>query len=759
VGIRVGVSGGMGAGLLLMMMLTVVIVGMGPTASARAEGCPKEQIRQEQVYGARLPDCRAYEQVSPVRKNLTDVAGEPGIVQAAASGEGVSFFAVAPFPGMAGSAGRAPTYLGVRPPGGDEWQTEGLLPKASPGSDDQVVGLTENLAKSILLAEEPPLAPGAETGPDARNAYVYDNVDKSYQLLAPDIGFEKLSFVDATPGGTSILFETGADLPTTNVAPAPGVTNLYEWNGAKPLGERLSLAGVLPDDKAPTGGSVAGPGGPAIAPLEPGGSTSEFYTQDTISENSAQVFFSDVGTGIVYMREPEVERTVQVSAGQAHWRAATADGSSVFYTEAGALYRWCRRVPESAPCGGEHDAGEPVTTQIADTLADVQGTLGVSNDGSYVYFVATGKLASNENGNREEAEEGADNLYEWHEEAATHSVGTTFIARLLGPNAGEKRDEPDWRDYDRGTSEDDGASGGEKSSRVAPDGKTVLLSSVSQLTSYDNDGEIELYLYDAERPLSLGNPVCVSCNPSGMPATGGAYLTSSNLSLPTFPERRNAFLTHNLSSNGNRVFFQTEEALVPEDTNNQLDVYEWERAREETDPQETEATDSCQRTSPSFSEQDGGCLYLISTGQSPQPSYFGDASESGDDVFFFTRQSLVSQDQDLNVDVYDARVDGGIPAQNPPPPPAPCTDEASCRGASDPPAPFGVPSSATIAGGGNLVPQPAAKPKPKPLTRAQKLAKALERCKRDKKKSNRQKCEKAARKSYGKQATKTARRR
>jgi hypothetical protein len=724
-----------------MAMLTLVITGMVLTSSARADDCPNEQLREQQVYGLRLPDCRAYEQVSPVRKNLTDAAGEPGIVQAVPSGEGVSFFAVAPFPGTAGSGGQVPTYLSVRSPG-DEWLTQGLLPEAAPGSTDQVIGLTEDLAKTILVAEEPPLVPKEPPhGPETRYAYVEDNATDSYQLLAPNIGPEKLSFADATPGGTQILFETKADLPTANVAPAPGATNLYEWNGAKPLGKQVSLAGVLPNGKAPNGGSVVGPGGPAVPEYSsstPGGSTDEFYTQDTISENGSRVFFSDVETGVVYMREPAAERTAQISAGiaPAYWRAATPSGSFVFYTEGEDLYRY----------NVEDGQREPLTSGAAGVL----GTLGISNDGSYVYFIGTGKLTSSKNGDGEEAEAGVDNLYEWHEQATSHTVATTFIAKLLGANSKSTQDESDWRGYDKGVSESGGPSGGEKSSRVTPNGKTILFSSVAQLTSYNNDDEIELYLYDAERPLSSGNPVCTSCNPSGILATDGARLTSRNLDLTTYPATRNAFLTRNLSSNGNRVFFQTEEALVPEDTNDQLDVYEWERAREETDPEEAAATDSCERASPSFSEQDGGCLYLISTGQNAQPSYFGDASESGDDVFFFTRQSLVAQDQDLNVDVYDARVDGGIAAQNTPPPPAPCTSETSCRGAPDPPAVFGVPSSATIAGEGNLAPQPVvAKPKPKPLTRAQKLAKALEQCKRDKKKSNRQKCEKTARKRYG----------
>ncbi len=507
-------------------------------------------------------------------------------------------------------------------------------------------------------------------------------------------------------------------MPTANVAPAPGATNLYEWSEAT---GGVSLAGVLPDGKAPSGGSVAGPGGPAVAPKKPGGSASEFYTRNTISEDGSRVFFSDAGTGEIYMREPEAARTIPVSAGSepAYWRAATPSGSFVFYTEGEDLYRY--------------DVETGQTKALTSGAASVLGTLGVSDDGSYAYFVATARLASDKNGNGEEAETGADNLYEWHEDT------TTFIAKLLGTGSGSGDDEPDWRDYDEHSSERSGPSGGEKSSRVSPDGRAALFSSVSRLTGYDNNGRIELYLYDAERPLSSSNPVCVSCNPSGVPTASGARLTAVDGDLTTSPSARNAFLTHNLSADGSRVFFQTEEALVPGDTNDQLDVYEWER----------EGAGSCERTSTSFYESDGGCLYLISTGQSTQPSYFGDASADGSNVFFFTRQPLVGQDRDLNVDVYDARVDGGIPAQNPPPPPAPCTGETSCRGASAVPPVFDAASSATITGEGNLAPPLVAKPKP--LTRAQKLAKALKACKKQSRKRRRI-CEARASKRYGKRA-------
>jgi hypothetical protein len=63
------------------------------------------------------------------------------------------------------------------------------------------------------------------------------------------------------------------------------------------------------------------------------------------------------------------------------------------------------------------------------------------------------------------------------------------------------------------------------------------------------------------------------------------------------------------------------------------------------------------------------------------------------------------------------------------------------------PIPLSFPSLATL---GPLPPTKLSSPsEPKPLTRAQKLAKALKQCKKDKNKSKRTKCEKAAKAQYG----------
>jgi hypothetical protein len=642
----------------LSSVVAVVLICVGGGTPAAAQGCPNEQIRDEEIYALRLPDCRAYEQVSPVDKNAADALGGPGLVQSSPSGEAVAFFSVAPFPGIPGAA-ELPSYVsarGLAGPGSAAYATQGLLPQSGPGAFAAVVGLTEDLSDTILYSSNPPLVPEATAG--EVYYYLHDNVTGSYRLLAPGVG--TLHFADATPDASHVLFEYRGEqlLPE-----AKGRVNLYEWDDGQ-----LSLADVLPNGEYPLEGAVSGPGGPA-AEEQPGGATSRYYTQNTISEDGSRVFFTDIETGKIYAREPEANpaRTIPVSVGEAVWRAATPDGRYVFYTESGELYRFDL----------ESRSREPIAPAI--------GVVGASDDGSYAYFV-----------------DGSGELHEWHDGAITP------IARLS--TAG---DASDWHGY-ANNGEPDGPAAGQESSRVTPSGTTVMFTSVERLTGYDNAGNFEIYLYDA----TSGRLTCVSCNPNGVPAASGAYLTGGASVIG--PGARNSFLTRNLSEDGSRVFFQTAEALVQQDKNLQMDVYEWE----------------------------GGQVHLISTGRSASQSYFGDASANGDDVFFFTRQSLVGQDQDDNADLYDARVEGGIASQNGPPPAAPCTGEA-CRGAPSLSPALEAPSSATSPAAGNLVQQPEVKPKAKPLTRAQKLSRALKTCRKQRARRRRAVCEARARRRYG----------
>jgi hypothetical protein len=278
------------------------------------------------------------------------------------------------------------------------------------------------------------------------------------------------------------------------------------------------------------------------------------------------------------------------------------------------------------------------------------GMLGASADGSYVYFAANGDpLAPG-------APAGETSVYLWH------NGDLRFVAALPDVNnLGGGTDSTNWSPM---------VLQGLRTSRVTADGRYLLFSSVSQLTAYDNAGHVEFYRYDAD----TGQTVCVSCDPAGKPPTADAGLEIRSPNAQGDVAGASPFLPNNLSRDGGRVFFQTTDALVPSDDNRQMDVYEWQN----------------------------GQLQLISTGQSGSDSYFGDASPSGNDVFFATRQALVSDDVDSNMDMYDARVGGGFPS---PPAPPPCNGD-DCHGAASAPTVFSTPGSTTVFGVGNYVGKP-----------------------------------------------------
>jgi hypothetical protein len=194
-------------------------------------------------------------------------------------------------------------------------------------------------------------------------------------------------------------------------------------------------------------------------------------------------------------------------------------------------------------------------------------------------------------------------------------------------------------------------------------------------------------------------------------------------------------LTRNLSDSGDQIFFESPDQLVTSDLNSAagcakffnkigeeifpcLDVYEWE----------ADGAGTCRSES-----QNGGCLFLLSTGASSEPSYLADASASGDDVFIYTGQPLVSQDKDQLVDLYDVRVGGGIGAQNPPSV-TPCLGEGCKEGAKQS-SPASPPGSSTFSGPPN--------PKPKPckkglVRKGQKCVKKHHKKTHHKKKSRKQ---------------------
>ncbi|HEX8688834.1 MAG TPA: hypothetical protein VF729_01165, partial [Solirubrobacterales bacterium] len=139
---------------------------------------------------------------------------------------------------------------------------------------------------------------------------------------------------------------------------------------------------------------------------------------------------------------------------------------------------------------------------------------------------------------------------------------------------------------------------------------------------------------------------------------------------------------------GGRLFFNSYEGLVPNDTNGATDVYQWEAP----------GSGSCTKESYAYQAANGGCIHLISSGESPADSEFRNASADGRDVYFITESSLLPQDPGL-IDLYDARVGGGFsqPTER-----AACEGEA-CQGSPPPPL-DPTPASTSYRGPGNLAP-------------------------------------------------------
>jgi hypothetical protein len=192
-------------------------------------------------------------------------------------------------------------------------------------------------------------------------------------------------------------------------------------------------------------------------------------------------------------------------------------------------------------------------------------------------------------------------------------------------------------------------------------------------------------------------------------------------------------------SNSGRVFFNSTDALVPQDTNGTVDVYEYEPT----------GVGGCNEASQTFSARSAGCVDLISKGTSSEESVFLDASESGDDVFFLTTAQLSKRDTDSTYDVYDARVGGGEAEAVKP---VECLG-AACQGIVEPPN-DPTPNSLTFQGPGNLLASLSGPPSKPPVEtaaqlRAKKLEKALHACRRLHQRRKRRACEATSRKRYG----------
>ena len=774
------VCGRMWFGPVLALVLAVYWGGLVAGSAWAVEApCSNEQFRAEQPFGLALADCRAYEMVSPLEKSGNGASFLES--RASVSGEAVAYLAPGSFVDPK-SALLESRYISRRGAGG--WSTQNVSP---PYTDYRSTALypppfgqllfTPDLSSGILESRYTPLLSGEPVG--YVNLYVASTETGAYQIVTdvpPVKEYEPFAEGsndrDPQPEGAStdlsrVVFQQRASL-CCEASPERG--HVYEWEDG-----RLSLV-----DVAPEGAKFQ-----AEDDVGSAAETNEPYVYGNpwraVSADGSRVFFtSGEGEptalfGQVYVRENPTSPvegcavsggacTVEVSASQrsvpdpsgprpAFYRGANVSGSRVFFTSRAELTNGADTgSADEAANLYEFDVESGILTDLTvgagvenPNGAAVVGLVTVSEDGSYVYFVANGVLAKGaKEGNcriesREKPVVGGRScsLYVEHD-GADGWEPPAFVATLAGSdlqpfipeaevNSGESGngDEGDWVGYEE---EDLDLGPGKHTVRVSGDGSLLAFQSELSLTGFDNEaaeagecGETgrcrEVYLYDAV----TGKLMCVSCDPVtpgdplGVRPVGSAELGGHENAPRDATKTEPFYLPRNLSDGGGRLFFQSPDALVSHDSNGLLDVYEWELP----------GVGSCMSGSPSFSESSGGCVFPISDVAGSGESRFMDASASGNDVFIWTADQLVPSDTDSRADVYDVRVGGGFPVSASPPV---CVNADSCKPPVSPqPGVFGAPASATFSGAGNMqvvapVVKPKTKPKPKPKPKSKSRA-------------------------------------
>lgn len=738
--------------------------GAFSTLQKADSSCSNDTLRTE--LSQRLPDCRAYELVSPPEKEGASTSeglrlgeqldsGEKGLLFKAAR-DGNSMYYVASG-AIAGSPAGGQTYYQADR-GASKWLTEPLTPpnllETTPRADFSSVGIvgfynyvSQDLACKIVQTAEPVTAdtPQADISAGVRNLY-RRNADGTYTLLTNVVPFnihaESPPLLYLVLGASSdckrILFKSIYQF----VQKTPFLNDLYEWNEGT-----LRAADLLPDGELPLFG----------VDLSPGNETEV----GKVSEEGSRVFFEALNSSFqfaLFVRENNGSasaKTIEI-AGPGFFQGASRSGSQVFFMDPPGLTSANR---QSAGCDAEFGHGcdlyefdvesEELTDLTVDTNpadtegAGVLGTVGISDDGSYVYFMARGQLTPS-SGDPSENTLAQNNLTHEANLYLAHAGVLSFVGRVNADDS--KRAEDQTSPY---SLYNDRLTWGRRvAARVTPDGRTLLFTSLSRLTGYDNtDGLLdapdpEAYLYSAD----TGRIVCVSCNPSGARPVYESHEGRFNAARPIVPLSKSDSVSplfgnqpRALSEDGTRVFFESTDRLSPLVKGKEDNVYEWEKS----------GSGTCTPSSPEYSEASGGCVFLLDSGlaesQAALPARFVDASANGDDVFLRTASKLLPQDEDGLADIYDVRVGGGLGVTQAG---VPCEGEA-CQGLATAPPVFTTPSSASFSGSGNWHGTSSARAKPSHVAQARRLAHALKICARRKGKQKREKCGRNAMKRYG----------
>jgi hypothetical protein len=702
-----------------------------------------------------VPDCRAYELVSPPYEGGWPVLwsfGNPPPISS--NGERILGIDFAGFAGtendeQEGLVGGA-VYEFSRTPSG--WTTAALDPPASLVARREFVTGSADLSRTLWK-----LAVQRTEGEEVASAenYMYairevaPRAGPSFKTLGPEDSLEgpgqhDFSFAGASRDLTHVLFSVTSKEhqlwpgDTTH----PKASSLYEYVGT---GNREpTLVGVR--DEGPLEGAtnrnehaeLVSACGTVL------GSSREASAYNAISADGAIVYFTALhgesagcppvnelyarvdGAQTVAISEPALpvgactagEPCMGAAMQQGVFQGASEDGSRVFFTSeqplvdgapAEGIKLYEAEIRGGRVVGMTDVSADPTPGRAPETV----GVARISQDGSHVYFVARGMLTARPNANGEAAEVGGYNLY-LHD---TVTGRTSFVAALLtgredrelqegfgdelqalceaeNPEPGEPREECEAAIPAAVTEKVAEAVAEKVESRESGSGLSVRDERPFQTTP---DGRF--LIFESPRRLT------------------GSEDTSTVGQLFEYDAQTEALARVSIgqfgyNDNGNTTVAEYAPAIAvpeyavttrPTEAASRLSLSEDGRvfftSRDALTPQAIEGRENVY-------EYGDGEVSLISPGDEAAPLQTGQSrllgvDESGGDVFFFTTDSLVPQDTDTQASWYDARAAGGFPA----PPSTPDCSEGACQGPLGAAPPLPVPGgSATTAAEGELAP-------------------------------------------------------
>lgn len=424
---------------------------------------------------------------------------------------------------------------------------------------------------TLVLSSFTPLLPGAPADP---RVGIYRQAVGGAPVLIADIPFMNRYATSADM--TTFVFSSTGHLLPGDAGRASG-ESIYETTASGLRQVDVDDAGALL--------STCGSSLPARSAVSESGELIFFGHPSDPSCGPARVYLRKSGSDTVEASASQCTRIDCSAADDVRFAGATPSGSVVFMTTLQQLtdddVNAKRDLYRFETATGVLDLVSPGSAAMeGEVAAELVRT---SANGSRTYFHGVGKVLPGE------GSDGVPGLY-LADDAGLHFLGPVETADPI---------------------------------QISGDGSIAIAATSAALGGGDTDAEEDVYRYHAATESWLR----LSDGPSGGNGPFKASFPQPDDNNPAAPSRRA------LTVDGQRIFFHTDEALVPEDRNEARDVYEWV----------------------------AGGVGLISSGQGTLPAHFEAVSPDGTTAVFLSAATLLPRDRDGgDLDLYAARIGGGF---------------------------------------------------------------------------------------------------